>query len=79
MDLTFTEEDRQFQHEAREWLEDAWPEEMREKQRRSALGKLSKDDLVSWQKKLAEEPNNRTPKTSLSWELMKILSGLLTI
>jgi len=51
--LTFTEEDRNFQHEAREWLETAWPEEMRERQRRSALGKLSKDDLVSWQKKLA--------------------------
>ena len=50
MHLTFTEEDRNFQHEAREWLETAWPEEMRERQRRSALGKLSKDDLVSWQK-----------------------------
>ncbi|MEQ8483670.1 MAG: acyl-CoA dehydrogenase family protein [Pseudomonadales bacterium] len=55
MDLTFSEEDRKFQQEAREWLETAWPKEMRAKQARSALGKLSKDDLVGWQKRLAEK------------------------
>lgn len=53
MDLTFSEEDRQFQAEVRAWLEEAWPEELRDKQARSALGKLSKDDLVAWQKRLA--------------------------
>ncbi len=55
MDLSFSEEDRKFQQEVREWLETAWPQEMRDKQARSALGKLSKDDLVAWQKRLAEK------------------------
>ncbi len=55
MDLTFSEQDREFQQEVRGWLETAWPQEMREKAARSALGKLSKDDLVAWQKRLAEK------------------------
>ncbi|MBX3707326.1 MAG: acyl-CoA dehydrogenase family protein [Pseudomonadales bacterium] len=55
MDLAFSAEDRKFQQEARAWLETAWPVEMRERQARSALGKLSKDDLVRWQKRLAEK------------------------
>ena len=54
MDIAFTEQDRSFQKEVAEWLETAWPKEIRDKQSKSALGKLSKDDLVSWQKKLAE-------------------------
>ena len=55
MDLSFGEDDRRFQQEVRTWLETAWPQEMRDKQARSALGKLSKDDLVGWQKRLAEK------------------------
>ena len=55
MDLTFSEQDRAFQQEVRTWLDDAWPQEMRDKQARSALGKLSKEDLVAWQKRLAEK------------------------
>ena len=55
MDISFNDEDRKFQQEVRSWLEDAWPQEMRDKQARSALGKLSKDDLVGWQKRLAEK------------------------
>ena len=55
MNLEFTEEERAFQQEVREWLETAWPQEMRERQARSALGKLGKEDLVRWQKKLAEK------------------------
>ena len=55
MDLSFSQEDRTFQKEVREWLTTAWPRELRDKQRRSALGKLSKDDLVGWQKRLAEK------------------------
>ena len=55
MDLSFTEDDRQFQQEVREWLADAWPEEMRRRQARSALGRLSKDDIVGWQKRLAKK------------------------
>ena len=45
----------QFRQEVRDWLSQAWPQEMRDKQARSALGKLSKDDLVGWQKRLAEK------------------------
>ena len=55
MDLSFSEQDRAFQAEVRGWLEEAWPQEMRDKQGRSALGKLSKEDLVGWQKRLAEK------------------------
>jgi len=55
VDFAFSEDDRQFQAEVREWLQQAWPEEMRERQARSALEKLSKDDIVRWQQKLAEK------------------------
>ncbi len=55
MNLEFSEADRKFQQEVRQWLETAWPVEMRERQSRSALGKLAKDDLVGWQKRLAEK------------------------
>ncbi|MCP5179546.1 MAG: acyl-CoA dehydrogenase family protein [Pseudomonadales bacterium] len=54
MDVSFSEADRQFQTEVRTWLETAWPQSMREKQRRSALERLSKADRVAWQKRLAE-------------------------
>ena len=54
MDLTFSDEDRAFQQEVREWLATAWPQEMRDKQRHSAAGRLSKEDHVRWQKALAE-------------------------
>jgi len=55
LDIAFTEQDRSFQKEVADWLDTAWPQEIRDKQSKSALGKLSKDDLVSWQKKLAEK------------------------
>lgn len=55
MDISFSDEDRAFQKEVRTWLETAWPAEMREKQARSALGRLSKEDHVAWQKRLAEK------------------------
>jgi alkylation response protein AidB-like acyl-CoA dehydrogenase len=55
LDIALEAADLAFQNEVRNWLEDAWPQEMREKQSRSALGKLSKDDLVAWQKRLAEK------------------------
>jgi len=51
--LSFSEADRKFQQDVRGWLATAWPEEMRARQRRSALGRLSKDDHVRWQKALA--------------------------
>lgn len=55
MDISFSEEDRAFQAEVRSWLEQAWPPAMREKQAKSALGKLSKEDRVAWQQRLAEK------------------------
>ncbi|NJN06094.1 MAG: pimeloyl-CoA dehydrogenase large subunit [Rhodobacteraceae bacterium] len=55
MDLTFSAEDLKFQKDVRTWLTTAWPEEMRQRQQRSALGKLSKEDLVRWQKALASK------------------------
>jgi alkylation response protein AidB-like acyl-CoA dehydrogenase len=53
VNLAFSADDRRFQTEVRDWLETAWPIEMREKQSRSALQKLSKEDLVAWQQRLA--------------------------
>jgi alkylation response protein AidB-like acyl-CoA dehydrogenase len=55
MDFSFSDEDRAFQLDVRAWLETAWPQELRERQRRSALGKLGKEDLVRWQKRLADK------------------------
>jgi len=55
VDFSFSEEDRSFQREVREWLDQAWPREMRERRATSALEKLSKDDIVRWQKQLAEK------------------------
>ncbi len=55
MDIAFTDDDRNFQKEVADWLDQAWPQEIRDKQAKSALGKLSKEDLVSWQKKLADK------------------------
>jgi len=55
MNLKLSEKDRSFQREVRDWLSLAWPKEMRDKQSRSALEKLSKKDLVDWQKRLAEK------------------------
>jgi alkylation response protein AidB-like acyl-CoA dehydrogenase len=53
VDLSFSEQDRTFQQEIRAWLDTAWPTEMREKLARSALARLSRDDIVRWQKSLA--------------------------
>lgn len=55
MDFSFSDADRDFQKEVSAWLEEAWPEEVRLRQRKSALGRLSKDDHVRWQKRLAEK------------------------
>jgi len=52
VDLRFSDEDRKFQHDVRAWLATAWPEEVRRRQSRSALGRLTKEDHVRWQKAL---------------------------
>ena len=51
--MSFSDADRRFQQEVRAWLTGAWPEEVRKRQARSALGRLSKEDHVRWQKALA--------------------------
>lgn len=53
MNFDFSEQDRAFQAEVRSWLEEAWPQEVRERKARSAMGHLTKEDFVSWQKRLA--------------------------
>ncbi|MEM9622343.1 MAG: acyl-CoA dehydrogenase family protein [Pseudomonadota bacterium] len=55
MDISFSDADREFQNEVRDWMEQAWPQELRDKQGKSALGKLAKEDLVAWQKRLADK------------------------
>lgn len=55
MDISFSQEDRKFQTEVRDWLAQAWSEELQAQQSKSALGRLSKDDIIGWQKKLAEK------------------------
>ncbi len=55
MDFSFTDADRQFQQGVRDWLVTAWPDELRARQAKSALGRLSKEDHVAWQKRLAQK------------------------
>ncbi|MEM1436811.1 MAG: acyl-CoA dehydrogenase family protein [Pseudomonadota bacterium] len=55
MNFDFSAEDRSFQQEVRSWLDENWPQELREKQSQSALRKLTKEDHVQWQKRLAEK------------------------
>ena len=55
MDFSFSDADRDFQKEVRSWLDTAWPQEMRDRQSKSAMGRLSKDDHVQWQKRLNEK------------------------
>ena len=55
MDISFSQEDREFQAEVRDWLAQAWSKELQVQQGKSALGRLSKDDIIGWQKKLAEK------------------------
>ena len=53
MDFSFSAEDRAFQAEVREWLESAWPQEIRERQKKTALTRVSKEEQVRWQQALA--------------------------
>jgi alkylation response protein AidB-like acyl-CoA dehydrogenase len=55
VDVAFSDSDRKFQAEVRTWLETAWPESIRQKQRRSTIERLSKEDRVAWQKRLYEK------------------------
>ena len=53
MNFDFSEQDRAFQTEVRGWLEENWPQEVRERKARSAMGHLTKEDHVAWQQRLA--------------------------
>ena len=80
MDLSFSEQDRAFQAEVRSFLEEAWPQEIQDKKARSALGKLSKDDLVGWQKRLAEkagrQPTGQQNTVALPSRQRKAIFGM---
>lgn len=52
MDLKFSDEDLAFQKEVRQWIDDNYPQEMRERHSRSPIGYLDKEDHVYWQQAL---------------------------
>ncbi|MCB1644187.1 MAG: acyl-CoA dehydrogenase family protein [Pseudomonadales bacterium] len=52
MDLKFSAEDFEFQKEVRAWIEENYPQEMRERHKRSANGHLSREDHMYWQQAL---------------------------
>jgi alkylation response protein AidB-like acyl-CoA dehydrogenase len=54
MDLEFTPQDRAFQKEVRDWIEENYTPELRAKQALSKNGYLDKQDHIDWQKKLYE-------------------------
>lgn len=54
MDLEFSQEDFEFQQEVRQWINDNYPEEMRQRRARSPGGSLAKEDYVYWQQALYE-------------------------
>ena len=67
MNLSFSTEDIEFQKEVSAWLEDNWSEDLRRKQAHSAMKRLSKDDLVLWQKRLAKKGLGRTKLARGVW------------
>ncbi len=52
MDLEFSQEDFEFQQEVRAWIDEKYPQEMRQRRSRSPGGSLSKEDYVYWQQAL---------------------------
>ena len=55
MDLSFTDDDRAFQTEVREWIAENFTQDLRDRQRLSKNGYLDKDSMVTWQKRLASK------------------------
>ena len=53
MDFSFSEEDRAFQLEVREWLETAWPREVRARKGKTATSRVWRDEQMRWQQALA--------------------------
>tara|TARA_B100000676_G_C18078405_1_gene849366 strand:+ start:494 stop:1708 length:1215 start_codon:yes stop_codon:yes gene_type:complete len=87
MDMKFSEEDRAFQREVRSWLDEAWSSDIRERQRRDVNSRLTREDTVVWQKRLAEKgwaaPNwpveyggaGFTPTQNYIWDLERARVG----
>jgi len=55
MDLAFTDEDRAFQTDVRNWIEENYTPDLRAKQAMSKNGYLDKEGMVSWQKRLNDK------------------------
>ncbi len=53
MDLAFSEEDKAFQREVRDWIAENYDEDLRRQMAQSKNGYLDKAGQVKWQKKLA--------------------------
>jgi hypothetical protein len=53
MHLSFSEEEKAFQREVRDWITANMPPEVAEESRRSRSSHVSKERLLQWQKKLA--------------------------
>ncbi|MEM8633663.1 MAG: acyl-CoA dehydrogenase family protein [Pseudomonadota bacterium] len=54
MDLAFTDKDRAFQLEVRDWIGENYTEDLKAKQALSKNGYLDKEGMVAWQKRLNE-------------------------
>ncbi|MCY4040364.1 MAG: acyl-CoA dehydrogenase family protein [Gammaproteobacteria bacterium] len=55
MDFSFSDEDRAFQMEVREWLSGAWPAEVRARKAKTATGRVWREEQMQWQQALAEK------------------------
>ena len=47
MDFSFSEEDRRFQREVREWLDEAWPEGVHSWKKQAPLVRLGEPDDIA--------------------------------
>ncbi len=53
MDLSFSTEDEAFRQEVKDFLAEAFTDDLRERQRRSKTGHLGHEGVIAWQKKLS--------------------------
>ena len=55
MDFSFSEEDRAFQLQVRDWLDTAWPQEVRARKAKTATSRVWREEQMRWQQALAEQ------------------------
>ena len=55
MDLEFSPEDRRFQKEVQSWLKESFEPDLKVAQSKSTMGKLSRENQLLWQQRLAEK------------------------